>query len=159
MHQKKSHKMKIMLDTQIYDLIVDTPGITERLNQFSREGKVLVLCTHIQEDELASIADKRKRAAVAGIIKEKVTTSGAVYGVSQYGQATYGEGSSGGVSIDDIRSPSRKHTKDALIATTAARDADVLVTEDKRLANRMQTLSSSCEIWRFGQLKEYLFIR
>lgn len=149
--------MKIMLDTQIYDLIVDTPGMAKRLNRLSREGKVTVLCTHIQEDELANIADKQKRAAIVKIIKKKVATSGAVYGVSKYGQATYVHGSSDGVSIGDIRSPSGKHTKDALIATAAAQNADVLVTEDRRLANRMRILSPSCKAWGFGQLKEYLF--
>lgn len=149
--------MKIMLDTQIYDLIVDIPGMAKRLNQLSREGKVLVLYTHIQEDELANIPDEQKRVAIAQIIRKKVVTSGAVYGVSKYGQATYGDGSSGGISISDIRSLSRKHTKDALIATTTARNADVLVTEDKRLANRIKTLSPSCEVWGFDKLKDYVF--
>lgn len=148
--------MKFMFDSMVYDKIVATPQMIERLNHLSREGNVTVLCTHIQKDELAKISDEQKNA-VAKIMTKMVTTSGAVYGVSKYGQCTYGDGSSGGVGVDDIRSPSKKHTKDALIATTAARDADVLVTDDKRLANRMKTLNSRCEVWGFDELKKHIF--
>lgn len=154
---KRGPNMRIMLDTMIYDLIVATPGMTDRLNQLSREGKVILLCTHIQEDQLANIPDQKKRSAVAAIVRKKVSTSGAVYGASKYGQATYGDGSPGGVSISDVRSPSGKHAPDALIATTAAQHADVLVTEDNRLANRMRSLPSPCQIWGFGELKQYVF--
>lgn len=149
--------MKIMLDTQIYDWIIDTPEMVERLNRLSREGKVRILCTHIQEDELVRIPDEKKRAAVASIIKEKVPTSGGVFNVSKWNEFSWGDGSPGGFSIDDVRSPSKGHTEDALIATTAVRDADVLVTEDRRLANRMQTLSARCQIWRFDELKKYVW--
>jgi len=149
--------MKFMFDSMVYDKIIATPQMVERLNQFSREGKVVVLCTHIQEDELGNIPDKEKKEAVTKIMTTKVPTSGGVYGVSKWDQFRWGDGSCGGVGVDDIRSPSKKHTKDALIATTAARDTDVLVTEDKRLANRMEALNSSCEIWGFDQLKKYIF--
>ena len=149
--------MKLMLDTQIYDLIVDTPGMTERLNELSREGKVVVLSTHIQEDELAEIPDKRKRAAVARIVKEKVPTSGAIWDISRWDEGTWGDGSSGGMSIDEVRSPSAGHGKDALIATTAARDADILVTNDTRLANRVRTLDAPFDVWSFDEFREYVF--
>ena len=149
--------MKFMFDSMIYDKIIATPQMVERLNQFSREGKVVALCTHIQEDELGNIPDKEKREAVTKIMTTKVPTSGGVYGVSKWGQFRWGNGSSGGVSVDDIRSPSKGHTKDALIATTAARDADVLVTDEKRLTNRMKDLKPPCKIWGFDQFKKYIF--
>ncbi|HUU19501.1 MAG TPA: hypothetical protein VMW72_20295 [Sedimentisphaerales bacterium] len=149
--------MKFMLDSMVYDKIVATPQMVDRLNQLSKDGKVVVLCTHIQQDELACISDKQKREAVAKIIRKHVPTSGGVYDVSKWDQFTWGDGSSGGFGIDDVRSDSKKHTNDALIATTAARDADVLVTEERRLANRMKALHSSCKVWAFDRLKEYIF--
>jgi len=141
----------------VYDKIAATQGMVERLNHLSREGSVTVLSTHIQEDELAKIPDGQKKDAVAKIITKKVATSGGVWGVSKWGRFTWGDGSSGGAAVDDIRSPSKKHTKDALIATTGAKDADVLVTDDRRLANRMKALNSPCEIWGFDKLKKYIF--
>ncbi len=144
-----------MLDTQIIDLIVGTPGMVDGLNQLSAAGEMVILCAHIQEDELAGIPDEHKRADIAKIVKEKVPTAGGVWDVSKWGEFTWGDGRSGGVSINDVRAKSHSHTKDALIGTTAAQHADVLVTEDRRLANRMRALQSSCVIWGFNQLKEY----
>ena len=150
--------MRIMLDTQIYDLIIGTSGMVERLSQFWKEGKVVVLSTHIQEDQLASIPNKKKRTEIQRIVRQELPTSGSVIGVSRLGKARLGNGSMGGFGIDDFRTKSRKHTKDALIATTAARDADILVTEDRRFVNRMQALHSTCKVWRFNQLEEFLGI-
>jgi len=149
--------MKFMFDSMVYDKIVATPQMVDRLNQLSEEGGMVVLCTHIQVDELTSIPDKQKRDVVAKIIRKHIPTSGAVYDVSKWNQCTWGDGGSDGFGIDDVRSVSKKHTNDALIATTAARDADVLVTDDRRLANRMKALHSSCKVWAFDRLKEYIF--
>ena len=148
--------MKFMLDTQIYDLIIAVPGLVDRINRLTAEGKITILCTHIQNDELADTPDEHKRAEVSRINRLQVTTAGAVYGISKSGGATSGDGSSSGISLDQIRSLSKRHTKDALVATTAGRDADVLVTEDKRLANRVSATSVSCEVWSFEQFKTYV---
>ena len=147
---------KFMLDTQIYDLIIAVPGLVDHINRLTAEGTMAILCTHIQNDELADIPDEHKRAEVSRIDRQQVTTAGAVSGISKYGGATYGDGSSSGIALDQIRSLSKRHTKDALIATTAARDADVLVTRDRRLANRVSATSASCEVWSFEQFKSYI---
>ena len=145
---------KIMLDTNIYDKIITTSGMTERLNQLSKDGKITILCTHIQEDELANIPNEQKRKLIEEIIKIKVPTNGMVWDVSRWDEATFGNGSSIGFGIDDIRSPSKNHTGDSLIATTAARDAEIFVTDDIRLTNRMQAVQASCEIYGFDKFKE-----
>jgi len=64
--------MRVMLDSMIYDKIIETPGMTEQLNQLSMEGKIDILSTHIQEDELAAIPDKQKRTAVQAIGRREV---------------------------------------------------------------------------------------
>lgn len=149
--------LRVMLDSQIYDLIINETGMGPFLNQLSTDGKIKILTTHIQRDELNAITDEEKRKAIQDILTELVPTSGGVYGVSIYGQATYGDGSSGGFGINDVRSKSKNHTKDALIATTAARDADALVTEDTRLSKRLETLKSKCQIWNFETFKSNVY--
>lgn len=153
--------MKIMLDTMIYDLIHATPGMEESLNRLISEGRLTILCTHIQEDQIAKISNKKNKNLVMetfeNIIKTKVKTSGAIHGRSKYGQSTYGDGRDSGVRTKDIISPSGQHSDDALIATTAAQHADILVTEEKRFQSRMKRLSSSCKIWDFEQLKKLIF--
>lgn len=141
-----------MFDTQNYDLIVSN-SLIKPINEMITEKKIEVLCTHIQNDELQDIPDEKKRALVSQIIRKQVPTVGGVYGVSKYGCGTYGDGSVNGISIDQMRSSAKKHTKDALIATTAAKYADVLVTEDKRFTNRFREICSSCEVWSFDQFK------
>jgi len=148
--------MNIMFDTNIYDKIIDNLGMVDRLNQLTKEGKLVVLSTHIQDDELARIPDEKKRHAIAEISRKMVTTSGAVWGVSKWGKATWGPGGKGKINIEAIRKGNAEDTEDALIGTTAERDADVLVTEDNRFAERMKRLNPSCEIWNFVKLKEYL---
>lgn len=148
--------MKFMLDTMIYDLIINTAGLIDRLNLLSDCGKVVILCTHIQNDQLTKIPDERKRAEVSKITRIQVTTAGAVFGISKFGCATFGDGSQTGISIDQICSPSKSHTEDALIATTASRDADVLVTEDKRLFKRFKVATPGCKVWPFKKFLQFI---
>ena len=148
--------MKIMIDSQIYDLVANTPGLAESLNALQRGGALTILSTHIQEDELASIKDAGKEARMAVIQRVQVPTAGGVYGVPKYDGGTYGDGSDSGISIDEVRIPSKGHTRDALIATSASKHADVLVTEDGRLARRLNSLTPRCEIWSFSDFKEWV---
>jgi|JI10StandDraft_1071094.scaffolds.fasta_scaffold17638_8 rRNA-processing protein FCF1 len=148
--------MKVMFDTQIYDLVIAELGMTQTLNSLATKGVLKILTTHIQQGEIQGIPNEEKRRMISEIITECVTTSGAVYGVSVYNMATYGDGNTGGFGIDDVRSKTGGHTNDALIATTASRDADVLVTEDKRLANRLKQLNTQTKVWLFADLKQYL---
>lgn len=145
-----------MLDTMIYDMIITVPDLVDHINNLFAKGMITILCTHIQDDQLAKIPDDYRRTEISRIKRQHVTTAGAVYGVSKYGGARYGNGSSSGINIDQIRSPSKHHTKDALIATTAAQEADVLVTEDRRFANRVKVNSVPCEVWIFEQFKNYI---
>lgn len=148
--------MKFMLDTNIFDAIIAEPGMVDRLNKLSEAGKVILLTTHIQEDELAAIPDPPKRAEIAKIVRRCTTTDGAVFGVSRYGMATFGGQGESGCSINDVRTVSGGHTNDALIATSASRDADVLVTNEDRLPKRLTATSAKCKVWDFAQFKAHI---
>lgn len=145
-----------MLDTNIYDLIITTPGLVDHINRLIDAGRIVILCTHIQEGELSKIENVRKRDKIVHIKRQVVPTAGGIFGISAIGYATCGDGSQSGVALNQIMSPKGCHAKDALIATTAAQHADVLVTEDKRLINRFKAGSSTCEVWQFEQFKQHL---
>jgi hypothetical protein len=149
--------MKFILDSNIYDRIVATPGMTETLQDLCEIGQIEIIKTHIQEDELGLIPDAYKREQTKIVPGKKVPTSGSVWGISKWGEGTWGSGS-GNIRISDIQKGNPKYNKDALIATTAAESADVLVTDEKRtLPNRIKATCTRLKVWDFPKFKEYIY--
>ncbi|MDR7558770.1 MAG: hypothetical protein QN141_09810 [Armatimonadota bacterium] len=144
----------LVLDTNIYDRIDADPRLAAVITHLSSIGALRILSTHVQEGELAAIPDEEKRARIAQIPREIVPTAGAVFGTSRYGASTYGDGSDSGIAVDQVRTPSGGRTEDALIATTASRDADYLVTEDQSFANRVRKLQSRCAVIGFSEFRD-----
>jgi hypothetical protein len=68
-------------------------------------------------------------------------TYGAVFGVSKFGLARFGEANL----IEAIRSPGGGHTEDSLIAHTARYEAAILVTGDRRLTSFARR--EAIEVW------------
>jgi predicted nucleic acid-binding protein len=148
--------MKVMLDSNIFDAIIKDASLIDHLNALSAGGRLTILTTHVQEDELAQIPDPVKREQISKIRRTYVRTAGGVWGVSKYGMSTWGDGSQSGCSIGEIDSTSHKHTADALIATTASADADVLVTNDDRLPKRMAETQARCKVWKFEEFRDHI---
>ena len=115
-----------MLDTNIYDLIVARPGFAARLERAVGDGRIEILRTSVQEDEIARMPDAAKRAAMQRISGRRIPVSERALGTS------------GPLPSDDM-----------LIAVTAEDEADVLVTEDKEIQARI-------EIWRFDRLVRFI---
>jgi len=46
--------------------------------------------------------------------------------------------------------------KDALLAITAARKADAIVTEDTDLLKRLGASPSGCDVWRFDDFRQFV---
>ncbi len=147
--------LRIMLDTNIYDQICARRDLPRKVNDAHHAGKVLILCTHIQQDEIAQIPDEDKRAIMSSVVGTRIATSGAAWGVSRWGLSTWGDGS-GDVRIGDIATSSGNHVRDGLIASTDAAAADVLVTEDQRLQKRVCRASSTLEVWDFQKFVKYI---
>jgi predicted nucleic acid-binding protein len=57
---------------------------------------------------------------------------------------------------EEDKKPTPGNIHDALIATTAAMEADVLVTEDRRLRNRAKLVKPTMHVWNFTDLESYL---
>jgi predicted nucleic acid-binding protein len=138
------------LDSNVYDLLVEAPESQRLVVNACERGQIELLMTHIQYDELINQPDEAKRAASLVIPFVIAPTYGMVPDTSKGGLARLGEPEK----VDAIRSPTGKHTADALIATTAAHERAVLVTEDHRLTTQAQR--QDLEVWTAAELISFV---
>lgn len=149
-----------MIDTNIVDRIVVVEGLSGRLQNLHHSGRLTILITHIQQDEIGETPDakrerrKRLEETIAKIEPQVVPTDGFVLGRSRLGLAAFGDGES----IDRFRQGKIKRTNDALIAATAAARADVLVTENTKhfKRSRIKALGFQFELWDFKRFLEHI---
>lgn len=132
----------------IFDRIVADADVLARL--VDPDCPVKLISTHVQDDELAAIGDESKRSVVASVPRENVPTADFVAGFSRLGMARLGEGEV----YEQVRGEvkSAEHSRDGIIAGTAKTDADVLVTEDHRLARRCEEVG--VPVWGWADLRE-----
>ncbi|HEU4831672.1 MAG TPA: hypothetical protein VFU18_03100 [Actinomycetota bacterium] len=45
--------LRVMLDSNIFDEIIKTPGLAGQLRSLTASGRLDIVVTHVQEDELA----------------------------------------------------------------------------------------------------------
>lgn len=146
--------LRVMLDTNIFDRIVETPGLAADLQSLTASGHLEVLVTHVQEDELAVIPDGDKRQAVQQVPRRSVATPVFIIGLSRLGEAALGGGHEGGVSLDRLAKLHR--TRDAVIALTAAareEQVEAFVTEDRRLARDVRAQADKLKVWDFATFR------
>ncbi len=127
--------MRVMLDTNVFDGIVGTAGLVDRLNRLTRTGRLAIITTPVQEQELAEIADQTHRRAVQRVERQVVPTS----------EAPEGAGPSAAALM-----PTPKHWRDATIGATASASADLLVTRDAGLTRRLAAHPGSCRVISFA---------
>ena len=149
--------MKIMIDTNIYDSLIDDSKTFKLVEQLMEKELVKILTTHIQEDEVeqTKVTDKREELKKVPITN-KIGTSLFVIGTSRIGEARLGSGAENGVEFTRIQRSNSKHTNDAIIAFTAAKEADVLVTEDAKLRAKLKAQSTTLEVWDYKRFTDYI---
>lgn len=152
---------RIAFDTNAVNGIADMPGLIDEVHDAMARNRLIIIGNPIVTFELDQTSDSARRekllAVWNGFPKKEVLTHGGYYGVGlTYGQSIYGDGSDTGLSLDQARTGGRGGARDAIIATTAAGEADVLVTDDEELKNRALSSSAPCEIWTFEQFISYL---
>ncbi len=122
-----------MLDTNVYDRIVARDGFTARLIHAVRSGQVVILRTRVQDEEIARIPDAVRRAAMQRVPFRRIPTN------------------------EEAWSAANPHpSEDDMIAASAEAAADVLVTEDKDLGERVTATTKRLEVWRFDQLVDFI---
>jgi hypothetical protein len=103
----------------------------------------------------SSTGDKDKRARLLStydaLPKEHVLVRGGIWGKFTWGQIRWGT-----VNQEVITSGRGKLT-DALLAATASGEADVLVTEDTSLRNKMDASTTlKCKAWWFADFEAFV---
>jgi len=148
--------MRIMLDSNVHDLVAADQAVLTAIRQRIADGRLKLVSTHVQRDELSG-APEQKRAALLAIyeLSEKVSTTGAVWDVSSWDECNWGT-EEVNASIVALMAGNTKHAEDALIAATAAGEADILVTNEIRLASKIQRAGFSVKVWSWGQFVAWL---
>jgi hypothetical protein len=147
---------RIMLDSNVHDLIVADQAAKAAILKRIADGRLRLISTHVQRDEL-SLAPLPKRDALLAIYElgDSVQTTGAVWDVSRWDQSTYGSDEVN-ASIEALMAGNPSHAEDALIAATAAGEADVLVTNETRLASKIQRAGFGVDVWPWDQFLTWL---
>src|SRR5258707_10686409 len=130
--------MRIMLDSNVHDLIAADQSVFSAIKERIADSRLQLVSTHVQRDEL-SLAPEPKRAVLLAIygMSESVSTTGAVWDVSKWDESSWGDDKVN-ASIVAMMSGNPNHAEDALIAATAAGQAYALVTNETRLASKIQ---------------------
>ncbi len=53
---------RIAIDTNVIDVIAETPGLLEAVQEAGARGALRLIATHVQRDQLAAITDGDRRA-------------------------------------------------------------------------------------------------
>ena len=149
----------MMFDTNEFDRLVDASDAYERLMALLLEREIELLVTHVQRDEIVVIQDTTKKSRLLALLglARMIPTRGIVLGVSRIDQSRFGSDEDHKL-IEHIRGDRwDRDTNDALIAATAARDADVFVTDDETLMRRLNSYTDiRCELIDFKELERRL---
>jgi predicted nucleic acid-binding protein len=131
--------MKLILDSNVFD---DLLAGKISINNFNlNENEIFI--THIQVDEINECPDKFKRASLFNLLieirPEKIPTETFALGFSRIGNAKLGDA----ILFQKLRNSNLNHSKDALIGETAIKQNLILITNDKRLRNKVIELGGS----------------
>lgn len=151
---------RFVVDNMVYDLLVETPERQRQVADLHAVGTIKLLMTHVQKDEIAAsqrtMVDPSTdevlpvRDLVLAIPFTITPTYGLVLGISKVGLARFGDPAT----IERADSPDKRHTKDALLASTAFHEEAVLVTNDRRLQTR--AAAGGVEVWTSSQFLTFL---
>lgn len=132
--------MRVLLDGNIYNKLEADPALLDRLNRLISDGKLTVLCNQVVEQELLSSPYK---GIPDWFPVERVHEPGAFNGHAHIApnDADPKDERYANIMPDvSVYSRHRGHSNkssDAIIADTASRKCDYLVSEDDRLRRRM----------------------
>ena len=153
--------LRIFLDTNIVNEIADTNGFLELLLQAHQGGAFEIISHDVVKAELEQTADPARRQLLVDtwerIPKRPVPAQGGFYGAPlRYDESLYGDGSHTGIFLKQALTTGRGRFVDAIIAVTAAGEADVLATTDPVLPKRIAASQVACKVWGPDELKAFL---
>ena len=131
----------------VFDALHDDLDGRAAVLEAVRHGELVLLTTHVQEDQVAAIRDAVRRKALQRLPRTVVPSSVPVEGVARTGQARV-NANSAYARMRDVR-----HFQDSLIADATAARADLLVTDDRRLARDAFDLGN--DVWTSTELIDW----
>jgi predicted nucleic acid-binding protein len=134
----KTVSRRAVVDSNAIDPIADNSGAYEAVRSAIDAGKLELLYTHVNIDELTAIPDGDRRAWLVLILVDigrLVPTGTMALSFSRLNFCRVGNESDSDF-WEALRSGNVVHTRDALIASTARFEGASLVTNEKRLAAR-----------------------
>jgi hypothetical protein len=145
-----------MLDSNGFDHLLVIADAVDVLNELTRRGRLLMITTHVQRNELAQTPEPRRAKLLSAydrLAMTEVPTDGGIWGVSEWDNFKWGDGT-GSLRIGDIMTTNPKDAQDALIAITAAADANILVTDEHDLPKKIKRKTDRPEVLTFAQFLE-----
>ncbi len=124
------------MDSNAIDPIADTPGAYEATRAAVDAGRVELLFTHVNIDELAAVPDleRRSRLLLTLVDLGRLIPTGAC--ALNFSRLNFARLNDDEQVFEALRSGNIDHTRDALIAVTADFEQCALVTNERRLTNR-----------------------
>jgi hypothetical protein len=127
---------RAVLDSNAVDPLIDLPGAYEAVRAGVDAGRVELLFTHVNIDELAAVPDLDRRARLLLVLAAvgRLVPTGAF--AADFSRLSFARLSQDADVAEALRSGNVDHTRDALIAVTAVYEACALVTNERRLTAR-----------------------
>jgi hypothetical protein len=147
--------MQVMLDSNAFDRIVASPDIDNQLVLLFNNGRLMLLTTHVQADEIAAIPDQHRRELFQAVTTIEKLTSVAVWDRSRWDKAEFGDDEANAI-YERLQGGNPKRSNDAIVGVTALRKADAIVTEDADFRTRLQKEVGQLQIWTFDQFIQEL---
>jgi predicted nucleic acid-binding protein len=147
--------MRFMLDTMVFDQIVADAAFAEAVRDAVRTDFIMIVTTHIQEDQIAAMPDEEKRTAISRIPRRVVPTTGFAWDVSRLGMARLADEETS-ATIERIGRRHVRNVKDALIAASTHDEADALVTEDQTLRKRIRREGLKLTLFTSEEFRAYV---
>jgi predicted nucleic acid-binding protein len=150
--------MRVLLDGNIYNKLEADPALLDRLKRLISDGRLTVLCNQVVEQELLA---SRYNGIPDWLPVERIQEQGAFIGYAQIAPDDVdSEDEHYATIMPDVSVYSKhrgrsKKSSDAIIADTAARKCDYLVSEDNRLIQRMDKHAGPrCNGVSFSEFRE-----
>ncbi len=153
---------RIALDTNVINRIADSSSrLLEDICAAARMGRIIIIGIPTVRNELEQTSCLDRRALLVKVYEqlpvEAVLDQAGYWGVSRWGQGVYGDGSHTGVSVEKVRTDRFiAGARDGIIAVTASGKADVLVTEDRSLKEKVLQSTARCEVWTLNEFISWL---
>jgi hypothetical protein len=141
----------VFLDGNIYDRLAADHQTRERLVVLVANGDVRVIATPVVADEVTA---GPLRSLPDWFPIDLRNEAVAVLGYAKLGMAQLGEGEM--YQAHRGESLTSSNTRDAIIAESAHKLADLFVSEDRRSRERLRKLSSNCAAMTFDEFRQWL---